>query len=190
MKKGIKENKVQRMRNLATGNYNKGVHIRSGYTTKHIERSEGDIWEEGGKTWTIKRGIKRTVNKLDNVRKINRVPLQCPECSTSMSHPAHKQMFKRFGMCFNCVSSWQNEMRTNGTYEQFLKEFDQRNFDAFITNVKKEYDDWLESRDSESFISEAGHIEEWSGGQSNQDIDKEFNEKLDKVIADKKEKNG
>ena len=31
MKKGIKENKVQRMRNLATGNYNKGVHIRSGY---------------------------------------------------------------------------------------------------------------------------------------------------------------
>ena len=58
MKKRISEAKVQRMRNIVTGNYNKSVKIQTGYKTKK-KYSEGDIWEEGNKTWTIKNGIKQ-----------------------------------------------------------------------------------------------------------------------------------
>ena len=52
MRKSISESKVQRMRNLATGNIHAKSAIRSGYTTKRVIRKEGDIWEERGKTWT------------------------------------------------------------------------------------------------------------------------------------------
>ena len=36
---------------------------------KYVERVEGDVWEESGKTWTIKNGIKRTVTRMDKARK-------------------------------------------------------------------------------------------------------------------------
>ena len=48
MKKGIKESKVQRMRNLVTGNYTANTKLISGYTPEIIERKEGDIWKEKG----------------------------------------------------------------------------------------------------------------------------------------------
>ena len=38
MRKGISEDKVKRMRNIVSGNYNSKTKIRSGYTAKNIER--------------------------------------------------------------------------------------------------------------------------------------------------------
>ena len=54
MQKGISESKVQRMRNLLTKKHNAKTKIQTGYNKKNVIRKEGDIWEEGGKTWTIK----------------------------------------------------------------------------------------------------------------------------------------
>jgi hypothetical protein len=33
------------------------------------EHKEGDIWEQGGRTWTIRDGIKENVTKLDKLKK-------------------------------------------------------------------------------------------------------------------------
>ena len=65
MKKAIKESKVQRMRNLVTGNHNSSTEIQTGYSSRRVKRGEGDVWEEKGKTWTIKNGIKQNITKLD-----------------------------------------------------------------------------------------------------------------------------
>ena len=58
MKKGISESKVQRMRNIVKGDYTKSVSTQVGYK-KSDKKVEGDVWEEAGKTWTIKNGIKQ-----------------------------------------------------------------------------------------------------------------------------------
>ena len=66
MKKGISESKVQRMRNIVKGDYTKSVKTQVGYK-KSDKKKEGDIWEEGNKTWTIKNGIKQNVPKMQIV---------------------------------------------------------------------------------------------------------------------------
>ena len=62
------------MRNIVTGKYNDKSKIQTGYLKTKKKHQEGDIWEERGKTWTIKNGIKQNVTKLDSVRAANRMP--------------------------------------------------------------------------------------------------------------------
>ena len=166
------------MRNLVTGNYNNKTAIRSGYTKKTKDYKEGEIWEEKGKMWTIKRGIKRTVNKLNSIRKLISTPLVCPKCEGNMNHPAHKQMYRLWKMCTTCVMSWEQDMKIQGTYDDFMKHFDKSNFDATIKDITSEYNNWLEERNSQSFVTEAGDIEEWSGGETNEKLEVEFQQKI------------
>jgi len=188
MKKGISEKKVQRMRNIVTGNYTKKTSVQSGVTKQHLARVEGDVWEEKGKQWTVKNGIRRTVDRLSTARALYNVPLSCPKCSHKMIHPAFKAMYKRWGMCFNCVTKWENEMRANGTYDTFIKEFDETNFNAWLTDVKTEYDAWLKSRNSQSYVTEAGDIEDWSGGKTTEQLQDEFNTKIAEIQESRNEK--
>ena len=182
MKKGIKESNVQRMRNLVTGKYNSKTKIRSGYIKSHKDRQEGDVWEENGKTWTVKNGIRRTVNKLDSARKAYSVPFCCPKCTEKLNHPVHKNMYRRWGMCFTCVTKWEHKMRKDGTYDEWHAQFDEANFNSFIKDVQKEYEEWLENRTSKRFITEAGDIEEWKGGKSKDELSKEFKEQVKKAM--------
>ena len=188
MKKGISEAKVQRMRNLITKKYNNKTQMRSGYTSQQNEYAEGDIWEERGKQWTIKNGIKRNITKLDKARKALSVPLTCPKCGGSMSHPAHKMTYKRWGICFNCTSQWEQQMKREGTYEAFLKEIEDKNFDVWIKDITKEYYEWLEARDAQSYVTEAGDIEDWSGGKSTDEMRREFDEQVIKIRESRDEK--
>lgn len=181
MKKGITKSKVQRMRNIISGNYTAKGKVQSGYTGVVVDRTEGDVWEEKGKQWTVKNGIKQTVNKLDFARQANKVPLGCPECSTPLKHPAHKQMFKRWGMCLTCVQRWEQEMKDSGTYDEWHKQFDAENFNSYIRDVKLEYEEWLQGRNAQHYITEAGQIEDWSGGKSDDELNREFGEVLKKV---------
>ena len=182
MKKAIAEQKVQRMRNLLTKKYGDKTTIRSGYTKKQTIYKEGDVWEEKGKQWTIKNGIKRTVNKLNSARNFIKTPLCCPKCNTSLKHPAHKMMYKRWGMCLTCVTKWTNEMKADGTYDEWFKEFDEKNFNAFLKDVTVEYNEWLESRNSKHFITEAGDIEDWSSNNDNDKLKQEFEDSVKQVL--------
>ena len=67
MKKYIPEHKVQRMRNLVTKNFGDKTKIQIGYGKSSDNYSEGDVWEEGGKTWTIKNGITQSVTNFDEI---------------------------------------------------------------------------------------------------------------------------
>tara|TARA_A100001201_G_scaffold132554_1_gene119200 strand:- start:1969 stop:2541 length:573 start_codon:yes stop_codon:yes gene_type:complete len=178
MKKSISDAKVNRMRNLLTKKYGNKTKICSGYTKKVVDYREGDVWEERGKQWTIKNGIKRSVQKLSKARTLNTIPLTCPKCTTSMSHPAHKKMYRRWGMCLNCVSKWEYEMKMNGTYDEWHKEWDTKNFNAFIDDITVEYNDWLKARKSNHAITEAGDIESWDGGETDEQLNKKFNKTI------------
>ena len=47
---------VQRILNIVTGNTANRTRVQSGYEKESKEYTEGDIWEENGKQWTIKNG--------------------------------------------------------------------------------------------------------------------------------------
>ena len=79
-------------------------------------------------------------------------------------------------------------MVKDGTFDEWSKEFDRKNFNAFITDAKQEYEQWLKDRNSKHFISEAGDIEDWSDGQSNEDLIKEFNDNLKEAMEIKNAK--
>ena len=187
MKKGITEQKVQRMRNLATGRYKDKTQLRSGYSSKRVDYKEGDVWEENGKKWTIKRGIKRTVGKLNKARKLREVPLCCPKCEGSMSHQAHKAMFRRWGMCLICVTKWEHKMKKDGVYDEWHKQFDEANFNAYIDDIQQEFEQWLQTRESKQYITEAGKIEDWKGGKSKKELRETFKKELNKALESRYE---
>ena len=60
LKKQFTERDLQRIRNLAQKKVHEKTVTSVGYTKAEEHHVEGDVWEENGKTWTIKSGIKRT----------------------------------------------------------------------------------------------------------------------------------
>ena len=174
MKKGISQRKVQRMRNLATKNYGAKTVIQSGYEKKSIRHVEGDVWEEKGKTWTIKDGIKQSISKLSSARNLTRIPLSCPKCKTSMSASQHKYMYVRFKHCLFCQTSHEIEMINSGKYNDWKNSKISDNFDTWLKRSRDDFEAWLDSRRAKKQITEAGLVEDWSGGKTDEELRQVF----------------
>jgi hypothetical protein len=165
LQREFRQRDVQRMRNLITKDYSAKTQSQVGYSKEYIERNEGDIWEENSKTWTIKNGIKMTVSKLDDIKKILQLPLICPKCSKHMKNfELNRKMYSIHKMCFNCVIEFETKLKMLGTYKEYERNIIDKGLDVYI----KELEDFLLelalNDNNESFITEAGDIEKWSGG--------------------------
>lgn len=187
MKKAISKNKVQRMRNLVTGDYSKKTTIQSGYSVSAGKHTEGDVWEERGKTWTIIKGIKQTITKLDKAREHARIPMTCPKCNAKMNREQHKFMYVRFKHCLFCQTTAEQKMHDEGTYDSWKNEKIKDNFEIWLLDKKEEFKDFLQTRHSKKQITEAGQIEDWRGGQSDEEMIADFdiyiNNELERLNA-------
>ena len=158
---------LQRMRNIITGNTANATKIQTGYEKKHIEHIDGDIWEENGKTWTIKNGLKQTVTKHDKLRELVKMPLACPECKRAMkADKLNKKMWGIHKKCFNCVIEYETKLKATGEYEAYAKNIMNSNKNTFADDYEaavKEY----ETAQPDTYVSEAGDIENWVGGKVN-----------------------
>lgn len=163
LKKEFNPRDVQRMRNLITGNTNDRTQIQTGYEKNSQFHKEGDIWEENGKKWTIKNGIKQTVTKLDEIKKLVLMPLSCPNCRNVMKIDEYnKKMWAIHQMCFDCVIKMESEMKRLGKWDEYCSNIMNRNKNAELDDLEKALEDWMQ--ESETFVSEAGEIEKWGGG--------------------------
>ena len=68
LKKEFKKRDVDRIRNIMTGDTDSRTTAGVGYSKKEIVRQEGDVWEEDGRQWTVKDGIKQNITRLDRQR--------------------------------------------------------------------------------------------------------------------------
>ena len=69
LKKEFKQSDVQRVRNIVNKDFTASTKQQSGYKKVTQRHKEGDIWEENGKTWTIKNGLKQNVLNLILLKK-------------------------------------------------------------------------------------------------------------------------
>lgn len=182
LKKEFKKSDVTRLRNLLTGNQGDRTQVQAGYEKKSVEYKEGDVWEENGKTWTIKNGIKQTVTKMDEIKKMAYLPLCCPKCNNPLkTDVANRKMYKIHQMCLNCVVDMEHEIKKAGGYEEYVKkqQIANRNFD--LEQVEAAIDAWYKEKDV--FITEAGDVEHWQGGDKTE-IYQKIKEELAKAKAE------
>ena len=69
LKKEFNKKDVKRLRNLVKGKSSERTGQGVGYTKKDEFYEEGDTWEENGRMWTIRDGIKENITKLDKAKK-------------------------------------------------------------------------------------------------------------------------
>lgn len=164
LKKEFKKRDVERIRNLVKKDYTSRTSIGIGYSKVEEVHKEGDIWEENGKKWTIKNGIKQNITKLDAAKKAVRTPLTCPKCGGPMNLPLHEKMYKIHGFCFDCTLMYEAELRKAGLFKQYEKRMMQGNIKAFLQDL----DDWVLDfiNTSESYVTEQGDIEEWNNNKT------------------------
>ena len=187
LKKEFKQSDVQRVRNLVNKDFTAKTSVKSGYNTVRTARKEGDVWEEDGRKWTIKNGIRQNITKLDGVKDLNRVPLRCPKCGGSMKHWLAKKMYRIHGFCFDpCTVEYEAELRKAGLYEQYEKRMIEGNMKAFVRDLEQWAFDYMSSTDS--FVTEEGDVEEWKSDTSKQKLKvlkniKEFTEVVNSHIG-------
>lgn len=157
---------------------------------KYVERHEGDVWEESGKTWTIKNGIKRTVTKMDKARKDFLVPLACPCCGKKMNNRLDAKFWKTDRTCFNCVVDKQHELRAKGLKQEFNAKKKYENAKSYLKEVQAGLQEYKESSAENTHVTEKGKIEKWANPDNkiiHEMIDKEL-EKLEDVVSELKDK--
>ena len=175
LKKEFKVSDVQRVRNLVNKDFHAKTKANIGYNKKFVERKEGDVWKEDGKTWTITKGIRTNVTKLDNAKKLARIPLTCPQCSRRMKHNNDKKMYYIHGFCFECTIDFEVSLRRAGLYDKYEKEMIRGNIDVHSKDLKEWVDEMINH--TETIVTEQGDIEDWD---SNKDLfKKQLLEKLD-----------
>jgi len=170
LKKEFKKSDVERVRNLVNKDFTAGTKQQSGYKKSIKKYVEGDIWEDGGRQWTIENGVKQNITKLDSAKKALRIPLRCPKCGGPMKHHLAKKMYKIHGFCFDpCTVEMEANLRKAGLYDKYEERMMQGNMKAFAYDVEQWAINLVNSKDT--FVTEAGDIEDW---QSNKSKDKDI----------------
>jgi len=159
LKKEFNNRDVERVRNLVKKNYSASTKQGVGYDKAYRKFEEGDQWEENGKVWTIKDGIKQNVTKLDTAKKELHLPLACPKCKGSLKSRLSKKMYKIHGVCFDCTLEHEAALKRAGLYVQYEKRMIEGNMRAFIEDVQQ----WALAHINtvDTFVTEQGDIESW-----------------------------
>ena len=177
LKKEFKQSDVQRVRNLVNKDYTASTKSQTGYQKAYQHHEEGDVWEEGGKQWTIKNGLKQNITKLDKAKKAIRMPLRCPKCGGPMKHWLAQKMYRIHGFCFDpCTVEMEADLKKAGLYDQYEKRMMSGNIKAFADDIES----WvLESiTANNTIVTEDGTVEDWGG------MNKDFKEKILKDLKE------
>ena len=183
LNKEIKRKDVERIRNLIKGKEGESSELQVGYTTKKEDHKEGDIWEEGGKKWTIKDGIKQTATKLDKAKKEAILPLFCPSCKSLMKKRNDTKMYNIHKMCFDCVIDMEGKLKIEGKYKDYERTMVSNNAEDYVNHLETYLMEALNTS-NEQYVSERGEIERWKGGIDKEKLTKEIKESITEFKED------
>ena len=180
LNKEFSERDIKRMRNIVSGNTAERRRVQAGFEQQKTEYSEGDVWKEDGKTWTINNGLKQTVTKHDKLREITKFPLKCT-CNKPMKPTKlNKKMWTIHGKCFDCVAEHETHLRAIGKYEEYEKKLMNANKDSFVDDYEQAVEAFANDK-GETYMSEAGHAENWSKAEVNPEVIKALKDNIKKL---------
>ena len=192
LNKEFRKTDVNRLRNLIQGKTGDSTGTQIGYNTKQEDRKEGDIWVENKKTWTIKKGIKQTISKLDKIKKEVFMPLCCPECGNVMKKRLDKPNYNIHKKCFDCVVDFEHKLKIKGEYNDYIKKLKAKNSLDIVDEMESYLLDAINTSNS-GFVSEDGVVERWVGGVNKVELTKQVKEAtktrrthIEKKLNDKK----
>lgn len=177
LNKEFKRKDVERMRNLIKGKVGESSELQVGFTTKKEDHKEGDIWEEGGKIWTIKDSIKQTATKLDKAKKEAILPLFCPNCKSLMKKRNDTKMYNIHKMCFNCVIDMEGKLKIKGKYDKYERNTIANNAEDYVEHLETYLMEALNTSNKQ-YVSEKGEVERWKGGIDKEKLTKEIKESI------------
>ena len=153
---------------------------------KHVTHKEGDVWEENGKTWTIKNGIKKSTGKLDSYRRELVMPIGCPKCKCSMKSKVHEPFWKLYKLCLNCVIDMEHEIKKAGKWEAYERAKVEANAVSFYKDLEQYVEDFTNVQTADTFVTEDGAKESWidSTKHKAEELGKNELKQLDAVIKD------
>lgn len=168
LKKEFNVKDVNRIRNIVQKKYGEATNTQVGYQKESKDYQEGDIWEENGKQWTIKKGLKQNITKLDEFKKLAIVPLLCPNCNNPMKTANDNKMYFIHKMCMDCVIKFETHLKINGQYQKYADDLRRNNINHYLKEYREFLEDALRNVSSQTHISEDGIIEKWIG--SNKEV--------------------
>ena len=74
----------------------------------------------------------------------------------------NKKMYSIHQMCLDCVIDMEAKLKVQGKFDDYQKNIINSNKNASLEDFERALDAWLEEKDT--FVSEQGDIENWSGG--------------------------
>ena len=182
LKKEFRTRDVQRMRNIISKKAGDKTGVQVGYTADYVERKEGDVWEERGKKWTIKNGIKQTVTRFDAIKKQIFTPITCPNCNKPMTKGHFdKYMFKIHQKCSDCVIDYETKLKVRGEYKEYEQNMIRQGVAYHIKEMENVLLELLMAQSGESYVTEAGDIEEWKGKSLDNQFIKDIQEYIQKL---------
>ena len=183
LKKEFKRKDVERLRNLIKGNTNTSSEVQIGYIKLNKDYQEGDIWEEKGKKWTIKDGLKQTYTKLDNIKKEAFTPLFCPDCGGVMKKRMDTKMYKIHKKCFDCVIEMEHKLKLEGKYDEYEKNLVTQNALSYANDLEQYLLEAINTSNSQ-YVSENGEVERWKGGIDKEKLTQEVKDNIDEFRKD------
>ena len=174
LKKQFAERDIQRIRNLVKGKNGEKITHGIGYTQESIDHNEGDTWQEDGRTWTIRDGIKQNITKLDKFKKAS-VPLFCPSCKGVMDKQLDSYYYKSYGSCLNCRTEFETKLKLEGKWEDYVKETYNKEIDQTIEEYKVFFKERLEESNLGT-VTESGEVEKWVGSINRERAEESLNE--------------
>jgi bacterioferritin-associated ferredoxin len=182
LKREFRERDVQRMRNIIQKDYTAKTVTQVGYTKTQVEHKEGDVWEENGKKWTIKNGIKQTITRFDELKKVLNLPLTCPSCGKAMkNNTLNKKMWPIHSKCFDCVIAYETDLKRQGKFEEYAKSLISGGVKQYIKDLEDALIDFANEGDDQ-FVTEQGDIETWKGkGLDKNKFTKEIQEHIQEL---------
>jgi hypothetical protein len=154
---------------------------------KHVKHVEGDVWEERGKLWTIKNGIKRTISKMEDARKEILTPLACPKCGTAMKGQLDSKFWTISKSCFNCLVAVEHEIRKAGKWEEYERKKITANANGIVKDLQNFFEEFSKESISKAHVTEDGIIEKWRDDGLVEEIGNEVVSELTKRVEDYKQ---
>jgi hypothetical protein len=183
LQREFKGRDVQRMRNIITKDYNAKTTTQVGYSKAYVDRKEGDVWEEDGKKWILKNGIKQTVTRFDKLKESILLPLTCPNFNKAMKNDTlNKKMWPIHSMCFDCVITMETELKRTGQYETYVRDLTTRGIRTYVKDLEDALLEIALMDSNEGFVTEAGDIEKWAGkGVDTKKMTEDLQEYIQKI---------